>query len=26
RKLALTHSTLVHDHDVNSIKEQLRLK
>ena len=26
RKLALTHSTLVHDHDVDSIKEQLRLK
>ena len=26
RKLALTHSTLVHDNDVNSIKEQLRLK
>ena len=26
RKLALTHSTLVHDHDVNNIKEQLRLK
>jgi large subunit ribosomal protein L35 len=26
RKLALTHSALVHDNDVNSIKEQLRLK
>lgn len=26
RKLKLTHSTLVHDSDVNSIKEQLRLK
>jgi len=26
RKLALTHSGLVHDHDVNSIKQQLRLK
>ena len=26
RKLALTHDTLVHQHDVNSIKEQLRLK
>ncbi|MEL6916765.1 MAG: 50S ribosomal protein L35 [Bacteroidota bacterium] len=26
RKLKLTHDTLVHDHDVNSIKEQLRLK
>ena len=26
RKLALTHSTLVHDHDVDNIKEQLRLK
>ncbi|MEB8330579.1 50S ribosomal protein L35 [Flavobacteriaceae bacterium KMM 6897] len=26
RKLALTHSTLVHAADVNSIKEQLRLK
>lgn len=26
RKLKLTHSTLVHDADVNSIKEQLRLK
>jgi len=26
RKLALTHTTLVHDNDVNSIKEQLRLK
>ena len=25
RKLKLTHSTLVHDSDVNSIKEQLRL-
>ena len=26
RKLALTHSGLVHGADVNSIKEQLRLK
>ena len=26
RKLALTHSGLVHEHDANSIKEQLRLK
>lgn len=26
RKLKLTHSTLVHDADVNSVKEQLRLK
>lgn len=26
RKLKLTHSTLVHDADVPSIKEQLRLK
>jgi len=26
RKLRLTHSTLVHDADVNSIKKQLRLK
>jgi large subunit ribosomal protein L35 len=26
RKLKLTHSGLVHDADVNSIKEQLRLK
>ena len=26
RKLKLTHSCLVHDSDVNSIKEQLRLK
>ena len=26
RKLALTHSTLVHTSDMNSIKEQLRLK
>ena len=26
RKLALTHFGLVHDADVNSIKEQLRLK
>ena len=26
RKLKLTHSTLVNDSDVNSIKEQLRLK
>ena len=26
RKLKLTHSTLVHQSDVNSIKEQLRLK
>jgi large subunit ribosomal protein L35 len=26
RKLKLTHSTLVHDADVSSIKEQLRLK
>jgi len=26
RKLALTHDTLVHKSDVNSIKEQLRLK
>ena len=26
RKLALTHSTLVHENDVNNIKEQLRLK
>ena len=26
RKLKLTHSWLVHDSDVNSIKEQLRLK
>jgi len=26
RKLKLTHDTLVHQHDVNSIKEQLRLK
>ena len=26
RKLKLTHDTLVHQADVNSIKEQLRLK
>jgi large subunit ribosomal protein L35 len=26
RKLKLTHSGLVHDADVNSIKQQLRLK
>jgi large subunit ribosomal protein L35 len=26
RKLKLTHSGLVHDADVNNIKEQLRLK
>ena len=26
RKLALTHSTLVHDSDVNNVKKQLRLK
>ena len=26
RKLALTHATLVHEADENSIKEQLRLK
>ncbi len=26
RKLALTHDTLVHQADVNNIKEQLRLK
>ena len=26
RKLKLTHSTLVNDSDINSIKEQLRLK
>ena len=26
RKLALTHSTLVHDSDVNNLKKQLRLK
>ncbi len=26
RKLRLTHTGLVHDSDVNSIKEQLRLK
>ena len=26
RKLALTHSTLVHQSDVTSIKEQLRIK
>ena len=26
RKLALTHSTLVHNSDMNSVKEQLRLK
>ena len=26
RKLALTHSGLVHDSDMNSVKEQLRLK
>lgn len=26
RKLKLTHSTLVHKSDVNSVKEQLRLK
>ncbi len=26
RKLKLTHTTLVHQNDVNSIKEQLRLK
>lgn len=26
RKLRLTHDTLVHPNDVNSIKEQLRLK
>ncbi|WP_445381792.1 50S ribosomal protein L35 [Robiginitalea sp. IMCC44478] len=26
RKLKLTHSTLVHEADENSIKEQLRLK
>ena len=25
-KLALTHSGLVHDNDMNSVKEQLRLK
>ena len=26
RKLALTHSTLVHDSDVNNVRKQLRLK
>ena len=26
RKLKLTHSGLVHDSDINSVKEQLRLK
>jgi large subunit ribosomal protein L35 len=26
RKLALTHDTLVHPHDENNVKEQLRLK
>ena len=26
RKLALTHSALVHTSDMNSVKEQLRLK
>lgn len=26
RKLALTHSTLVHDSDSNNVKKQLRLK
>ena len=26
RKLKLTHSGLVHDRDINSVKEQLRLK
>ena len=26
RKLALTHSTLVHESDVDNIKKQLRLK
>ncbi len=26
RKLALTHSTLVHGSDVNNVKKQLRLK
>ncbi len=26
RKLALTHSALVHDSDINSVREQLRLK
>ena len=26
RKLALTHSALVHKSDMNSVKEQLRLK
>ncbi len=26
RKLKLTHSTLVHKSDINSVKEQLRLK
>ena len=26
RKLALTHSGLVHDSDMNSVKQQLRLK
>ena len=26
RKLKLTHSVLVHDSDINSVKEQLRLK
>ena len=26
RKLSLTHSTLVHDSDVNNVKKQLRLK
>lgn len=26
RKLALTHSGLVHDNDVDSVKQQLRLK
>jgi large subunit ribosomal protein L35 len=26
RKLKLTHSTLVHESDVNSVREQLRLK
>ena len=26
RKLALTHSTLVHDSDIDNVKKQLRLK
>ncbi|MAZ50901.1 MAG: 50S ribosomal protein L35 [Flavobacteriaceae bacterium] len=26
RKLALTHSTLVHDNDIDNVKKQLRLK